>query len=32
MTYSSAVFESPDQSLADAQRNKYRLHRRRAPD
>ena len=24
MTYSSAVFESPDQSLADAQRNKYR--------
>jgi cyclopropane-fatty-acyl-phospholipid synthase len=25
MTYSSAVFESPDQSLADAQRNKYRL-------
>ena len=25
MTYSSAVFEAPDQSLADAQRNKYRL-------
>ena len=25
MTYSSAVFASPDQSLADAQRNKYRL-------
>jgi cyclopropane-fatty-acyl-phospholipid synthase len=25
MTYSSAVFGSPDQSLADAQRNKYRL-------
>jgi cyclopropane-fatty-acyl-phospholipid synthase len=25
MTYSSAVFERPDQSLADAQRNKYRL-------
>ena len=25
MTYSSAVFESPDQTLADAQRNKYRL-------
>jgi cyclopropane-fatty-acyl-phospholipid synthase len=25
MTYSSAVFESPDQSLAEAQRNKYRL-------
>ena len=25
LTYSSAVFESPDQSLADAQRNKYRL-------
>ncbi len=24
MTYSSAVFESPDQSLADAQRTKYR--------
>ncbi|MGI8999063.1 MAG: class I SAM-dependent methyltransferase [Candidatus Limnocylindria bacterium] len=24
MTYSSAVFASPDQSLADAQRNKYR--------
>jgi cyclopropane-fatty-acyl-phospholipid synthase len=24
MTYSSAVFESPDQSLADAQRSKYR--------
>ena len=25
MTYSSAVFETPDQSLMDAQRNKYRL-------
>jgi cyclopropane-fatty-acyl-phospholipid synthase len=25
MTYSSAVFSSPEQSLADAQRNKYRL-------
>lgn len=25
MTYSSAVFASPEQSLADAQRNKYRL-------
>jgi cyclopropane-fatty-acyl-phospholipid synthase len=25
MTYSSAVFESPEQGLADAQRNKYRL-------
>ena len=25
MTYSSAVFESPEQPLADAQRNKYRL-------
>jgi len=25
MTYSSAVFESPDQSLVDAQRAKYRL-------
>jgi cyclopropane-fatty-acyl-phospholipid synthase len=25
MTYSSAVFESPEQSLAEAQRNKYRL-------
>jgi cyclopropane-fatty-acyl-phospholipid synthase len=24
MTYSSAVFDSPEQSLADAQRNKYR--------
>jgi cyclopropane-fatty-acyl-phospholipid synthase len=24
MTYSSAVFEAPDQALADAQRNKYR--------
>ena len=32
MTYSSAVFASPDQSLADAQRNKYRrmASRRRA--
>jgi cyclopropane-fatty-acyl-phospholipid synthase len=25
MTYSSAVFETPEQALADAQRNKYRL-------
>ena len=25
MTYSSAVFASPDQALADAQRNKYRV-------
>ena len=25
LTYSSAVFAAPDQSLADAQRNKYRL-------
>ena len=25
MTYSSAVFATPEQSLADAQRNKYRL-------
>ena len=25
MTYSSAVFATPDQTLADAQRNKYRL-------
>ena len=25
LTYSSAVFETPEQSLADAQRNKYRL-------
>ncbi len=30
MTYSSAVFESGDQSLADAQRNKYRIHAERA--
>ena len=30
LTYSSAVFESPDQSLADAQRNKYRLMAERA--
>ena len=30
MTYSSAVFASPEQSLADAQRNKYRLHGRRS--
>lgn len=30
MTYSSAVFESADQSLADAQRNKYELLARRA--
>jgi cyclopropane-fatty-acyl-phospholipid synthase len=30
MTYSSAVFASPDQSLADAQRNKYRRMAERA--
>ena len=30
MTYSSAVFASPDQSLADAQRNKYRVVAERA--
>ena len=30
MTYSSAVFASPDQSLADAQRNKYRIIAERA--
>ena len=30
MTYSSAVFESPGQSLADAQRNKYRAMAERA--
>ncbi len=30
MTYSSAVFETPDQPLADAQRNKYRLMAERA--
>jgi cyclopropane-fatty-acyl-phospholipid synthase len=30
MTYSSAVFESPDQSLADAQRSKYRAMAERA--
>jgi cyclopropane-fatty-acyl-phospholipid synthase len=30
MTYSSAVFASPDQPLADAQRNKYRLMAERA--
>ncbi len=30
LTYSSAVFASPDQSLADAQRNKYRLMAERA--
>ena len=30
MTYSSAVFETPDQSLADAQRNKYRRMAERA--
>ena len=30
MTYSSAVFTSPNQSLADAQRNKYRLIAERA--
>ena len=30
MTYSAAVFESPEQSLADAQRNKYRAMAERA--
>lgn len=30
MTYSSAVFESPEQPLADAQRNKYRAIAERA--
>jgi cyclopropane-fatty-acyl-phospholipid synthase len=30
MTYSSAVFETPDEALADAQRNKYRLMAERA--
>jgi cyclopropane-fatty-acyl-phospholipid synthase len=30
MTYSSAVFASPDQPLADAQRNKYRIIAERA--
>jgi len=30
MTYSSAIFASPDQSLADAQRNKYRIIAERA--
>ncbi|MEO8468115.1 MAG: cyclopropane-fatty-acyl-phospholipid synthase family protein [Chloroflexota bacterium] len=30
LTYSSAVFASPDQTLADAQRNKYRLLAERA--
>ncbi len=30
MTYSSAVFETPEQSLADAQRNKYRSIAERA--
>ena len=30
MTYSSALFESPDQSLADAQRAKYRVIAERA--
>jgi cyclopropane-fatty-acyl-phospholipid synthase len=30
LTYSSAVFASPDQSLADAQRNKYRIVAERA--
>ncbi|HEY5629263.1 MAG TPA: class I SAM-dependent methyltransferase, partial [Candidatus Limnocylindrales bacterium] len=30
LTYSSAVFASPDQSLADAQRNKYRVMAERA--
>ena len=31
MTYSSAVFATPDQSLADAQRDEVRGHGRRAP-
>ncbi len=30
MTYSSAVFDTPDQSLVDAQRNKYRVMAERA--
>ena len=30
LTYSSAVFATPDQSLADAQRNKYRVMAERA--
>jgi cyclopropane-fatty-acyl-phospholipid synthase len=30
LTYSSAMFETPDQSLADAQRNKYRVIAERA--
>jgi cyclopropane-fatty-acyl-phospholipid synthase len=30
LTYSSAVFASPEQSLADAQRNKYRIMAERA--
>ena len=30
LTYSSAVFETPDQPLADAQRNKYRVMAERA--
>jgi cyclopropane-fatty-acyl-phospholipid synthase len=30
LTYSSAVFATPEQSLADAQRNKYRIHAERA--
>ena len=30
LTYSSAVFETPEQSLADAQRNKYRVIAERA--
>jgi cyclopropane-fatty-acyl-phospholipid synthase len=30
MTYSCAVFDSPDQTLADAQRNKYRVVAERA--
>ena len=30
MTYSAAVYDSPAQSLADAQRNKYRIHAERA--
>ena len=31
MTYSRAVFETPDQTLADAQRSKYRRHGRATP-
>ena len=30
LTYSCAVFETPDQPLADAQRNKYRIHAEQA--